>query len=104
MQSGGEGDVYLLSIPGFVWFKANDTSAAPRAGHTCEFAGGRQMISIGGLDPTATNFNNGYLMPDNNTKTLGVFDLVDLTWKTEYDSNAQPYTLPAAVQSWYSSP
>ena len=46
----GYSDVYVLTIPGFVWFKVSFDSNSARFQHTCEVAGGRQLINIGGLD------------------------------------------------------
>ena len=92
--------VYVLSLPGFVWFRVNDTTATPRLGHTCEVAGNRQMISIGGLDPAfsaAVNFS----AVDLNHQGLGVFDMVDLAWTNTYDATAAPYTAPDPVKEWY---
>ena len=95
--------VYILSLPGFVWFKANNTSSEPRTGHTCELAGNRQMISIGGLNPThsaAVNFSD----VDINPQGLGIFDMVELNWTNTYDANAAPYTAPDVVKEWYTRP
>ena len=94
---------YVLSLPGFVWFKANDTSAKPRTGHTCELAGKRQMISIGGLDPAATQ-TVAFLPPDTNPQGLGIFDMVQMKWTNQFDANADPYTLPDPIKAWYSDP
>ena len=93
--------VHALSLPGFVWFKSNDTSAAPRSGHACVRAGNRQMISVGGVDSTVDVSNKAFLQEDPNTYGLGVFDMVDLKWKDSYDADADPYVAPEAIQSWY---
>ena len=102
-QQIGFNHTYVLSLPGFNWFKVNDTSAKPRTGHTCELAGNRQMISIGGLDPTSNptvNFSDA----DTNPQGLGVFDMVQLKWTNEYDANAAPYTSADPIKAWYSNP
>ena len=95
--------VYVLTLPGFVWFKSDDSSAAPRTGHTCELIGNRQMVSIGGLDPSKAMRPN-FQDVDTNPQGLGIFDLVQLRWTGAYDANASPYQLPSVVQDWYNSP
>ena len=100
-ESNSKTEVYVLSLPGFVWFKSNDTSASPRNRHTCEVGAGRQMISIGGLDPTTAGTISAFQQEDSFSNSLGIFDMVDLTWKNNYDANAQPYVMPLAVASWY---
>ena len=94
--------VYVLSIPGFVWFKTNAT-AQPRTGHTCEAIGNRHMISIGGLNPTVPW---GYAVNQSDpwNQTLGVFDMVDLDWTGSYDPYAPPYVPSQVVSDWYAKP
>ena len=101
--------VYVLSIPGFVWFKANDTSAHPRTGHSCEQIGPRSMISIGGLDPTVGwHDDNSWTNPWNKTdpwnQTLSVFDMTNLSWTGSYDPQAPRYEVPQVVRDWYARP
>ena len=95
--------VYVLSLPGFVWFKANDTSAPPRNWHTCERVGNRQMLSIGGLDSSVDLFDATNQV-DTWNQGLGVFDMVELEWTDRYNAEAAPYTLPVPIQDWYSNP
>ena len=95
--------VYVLSLPGFVWFKSNDTSAQAKTMHTCELAGNRQMISFCGIDPSevyAQSFNSTDPWPQG----LGIFDMVELQWTGLYDATASPYTPANVVQNWYSQP
>lgn len=47
-------DMYILSVPGFHWFKAPTISGGPRAFHTCNVVGKRQMLVVGGV-----NYNLG---------------------------------------------
>lgn len=87
------GRVYILSLPAFVWTRA-PASSAWRYAHYCQVIGSRQMLSIGGAaaDWSAKDsFANG----------LQVFDMVDLTWKTNYDAKAKPYQRPTMVESLY---
>ena len=102
-QQEGFNTVYVLSLPGFVWFKSNDTTAEPRAGHSCELVGNRQMLSIGGINPSK-NTSDGFASSDTFPQGLGIFDMVQMKWTTSYDAHAAPYTLPATIQSWYNQP
>ncbi|KAH8887945.1 hypothetical protein GQ53DRAFT_264931 [Thozetella sp. PMI_491] len=87
------GDLYVLSLPGFVWFKSNLTTAPVRARHKCVASGDSQMISIGGwVDP----------VPDVWPQGLGVFDLPSLSLKSSYDPESGVYDSPQAVKEWYS--
>ena len=97
--------VYILSLPGFVWFKSNDSSAEARTAHTCELIGNRQMISIGGLNPSKSQrVNFAVSGVDSNPQGLGIFDMVDLKWTNTYDANAAAYEVPNVVREWYSNP
>jgi hypothetical protein len=92
--------VYVLSLPGFVWFKVNDTSAEPRTQHTCNVAGNRQVISLGGVSPGMPwpiYLNTTDTLPQG----LGIFDMVDLRWTDNFDAGAPAYTLPSVIQNWY---
>ncbi|MCJ1327770.1 hypothetical protein MMC10_004445 [Thelotrema lepadinum] len=95
--------VYVLSLPGFVWFKGNDTSAEPRTGHTCEVIGSRQMISIGGINPVL-GLDGGLGNTDPWPQGLGIFDMVELEWVNAYNATAAAYVVPLAVQNWYNEP
>ena len=94
-------DLYVLSLPGFQWFKVGDTFGGPRASHSCVVAGQRQMISIGGT--SSNNFNGGgtnWDEPDTFGQGIGIFDMTALTWSTEgaYDAYAKKYeSLPSSV-------
>ena len=95
-------EVYVLSLPGFVWTKANYPSENPRTRHRCN-ARGRQMIVTGGLNPTRENRSAVTYGKDIWTQGIGIFDLTDMAWKDEYDVNAAPYKTPELVKSWYST-
>lgn len=97
-------DMYLLTLPGFHWFKINDTFGGQRASHSCVVAGNRQMISIGGL--TSNNFNglnSNWEERDIFPQGIGIFDMTALAWNTrgEYDANAKEYESPEVVNKWY---
>ena len=94
---------YILSLPAFVWFKINDTSAEPRTQHKCNVAGNRQVISVGGINPTV-QYPDYFTQTDSWAQGLGVFDMVDLKWTNTYDAGAAAYTLPSVLQDWYNQP
>ena len=107
IETEAQFSVYILSIPGFVWFKANDTSAQPRVGHTCELIGNRQMVSIGGINPnisTGPTGPGGLNFADPWPQGLGIFDMVALRWTNSYDANAAPYTPANVIENWYNQP
>ncbi|KAG8158440.1 hypothetical protein KVR01_011562 [Diaporthe batatas] len=97
-------DLYILSLPGFVWFRANTTSPA-RSSHACIVAntqtGSRQMLVVGG---TGTgNVSGRFTRPDVWAQGIGVLDLPSLSWKDRYDADAGPYEPPQAVADWYAN-
>ena len=88
--------VHILSLPGFVWFKAGDTSAAPRSGHTCQLAG-KHMISIGGVDPTKDQVSQFLNSWDDNVIGVSVFDTVDLLWRSYHNAGAPNYSTSSII-------
>ena len=85
------GDFYVFSLPDFVWFSANYTSAVPRAWIRCVALGDSQMVVVGGYtDPS----------PDPWSQGLGVFDLSSMSPRTSYDPKAGPYDSPGIVKDW----
>ena len=60
MANNAERDkVYVLSLPAFVWFKANYISVDPRMEHTCHIVG-NQTLSIGGFNPSLVDSSVAY--------------------------------------------
>ena len=96
-------EVYVLSVPSFVWFKVNYTSSNPRVDHTCIVAGNRQMLSIGGLNPSATSQIAAFNDTDPFWQGIKVFDLTLLQWTNHYNASAAPYTVPTAVAAHYAA-
>lgn len=92
-------DVYVLSLPGFVFFKARGPSTA-RNDHACAAAGRRQLVSVGGTDGQL-GFPGSLLDPDPWTNGIGVFDMTEMTWKDGYDAAARDYESPTVVKDWY---
>jgi hypothetical protein len=99
-------EVYVLSIPGFVWFMLSGPTVAPaRYAHTCELVGSRQLLSIGGLDNPQSNPNIyfDFTIPDPFTQGIGIFDMTDSAWKTGYDADEPSYQTPQIVKDWYAA-
>lgn len=99
-------EVYVLSIPGFVWFMLSGPNVAPaRSAHTCELVGGRQLMSIGGLDnpQSESNVYLDFTIPDPFTQGIGIFDMTDSVWKTGYDVDGPTYQTPQIVKDWYAA-
>ncbi|PNH75883.1 hypothetical protein VD0001_g1664 [Verticillium dahliae] len=93
-------DVYILSLPGFVWTKAEYEAKGSRTAHACVVAGNRQMISIGGVDD---NKGSPAIWEDIDPRPqgLGIFDMTQLKWTDAFDADAGAYESPAEVQAWY---
>ncbi|KAK8135305.1 hypothetical protein PG984_003245 [Apiospora sp. TS-2023a] len=104
-------DMYVLSLPGFVFFKLPNLGV-PRAAHACALVGpfsgegnkrsARQMLSVGGAEYA---WGDQYLEPildsDPWKQGLGIFDLTDMAWKNQYNAGADPYDTPGMVRDWY---
>ncbi|KAL9036718.1 MAG: hypothetical protein Q9180_004135 [Flavoplaca navasiana] len=94
-------EVYVLSLPAFRWFKADYPAQYPRFRHSCNVVGNRQMLSIGGQDPT--NIYNNTFTADPFLQGLGIFDLTTMQWSDQYNAEAEPYETPAVVKAWYAA-
>lgn len=90
-------DVFILSLPAFTWTTAPYMPKSPRYLHSCAVVGKRQMLVVGGVDENIWNS----LTPDPWPQGLGIFDMTDLKWKTDYDANAEDYETPSTVRLWY---
>ncbi len=97
------GDVFVLTLPGFTWFRAPQGAGLSRFLHTCDAVGSRQLISIGGLDNGNRKFNYSdiYQSPDPFTQGIGIFDMTSMEWMPSYNANAAPYESPSVVKDWY---
>ncbi|KAM3070000.1 hypothetical protein ACMFMG_003964 [Clarireedia jacksonii] len=91
--------VYILLLPAFRWIRAGG-SAPSRAGSACLVVGNRQMISIGGRDPTSTA---EYATADPWNFGIGMFDLTKLSWTDTYNAYASVYQRPAVVSEYYAA-
>ncbi|KAH8752940.1 hypothetical protein BGZ57DRAFT_912299 [Hyaloscypha finlandica] len=97
-------EIYVLSIPGFVWFKADYPPQSPRIFHTCEVVGRRQLVTIGGLNHHySPSIPNVWDVKDTFSQGLGIFDMTDMVWKDSYDANASDYRSPEVVKDWYAA-
>ncbi|TDZ26010.1 Kelch repeat-containing protein [Colletotrichum orbiculare MAFF 240422] len=92
-------EVYVLSLPGFVFFKANGPSTK-RADQACVVVGQRQMLSVGGTDGFL-GYPNSLTDPDPWASGLGVFDLTQMKWVDGYNAHAEAYESPEVVRQWY---
>jgi Kelch motif len=95
-------EVFVLSLPGFVWFKAGYPPVSARHMHTCDITGrgGNQMVVVGGLDPTVPTSQIN-VSTDPWTNGINVFDLSIMRWKDAYDPNDASYQTPSVVRDWY---
>lgn len=91
-------EVWVFSLPGFVWQRVDASHNQARFGHTCHLVGNRQLMTIGGGDP---NLPAPWNSTDQFTNGIGVFDLVDSKWTTGYNANAAQYQRPKVLQDWY---
>ena len=82
----------------FKWFRASGVGAK-RAWHCCELIGKRQMLVIGGTDPS---FPSGTI-PDPRKHGLGIFDMTDLSWSSSYNASSKPYEQPPVVKQFYAA-
>ncbi|KAI4229611.1 MAG: hypothetical protein LQ349_006367 [Xanthoria aureola] len=93
--------IYVLSLPAFAWFKADYPAQHPRIGQTCHLVGKRQVLSMGGRDPT--DVYNDTTSADPFLQGLGIFDLPTMQWSDGYNAVAEPYETPTVVKAWYAA-
>lgn len=98
----------MLSLPAFRWFRANYTSPFPRYGHTCHATKTRQMIMIGGTNPLNSsdfyaNGDQGGEPQDPWDQGIAVFDMTALKLADSFQSRADSYEPPYAIQQYYNS-
>jgi hypothetical protein len=97
-------DVFVLSMPAFRWFKTNAPTESRRANHFCQVIGQRQMLVIGGRDPSHDSNTDGSFWPNDAdpwTRGLNIFDMTALKWTNRYNANAKDYEQPAMVKQYY---
>ncbi|KAL2046377.1 hypothetical protein N7G274_001824 [Stereocaulon virgatum] len=92
-------DVFILSMPSFVWFKAGTTTQVRRANHFCQVIGQGQMLVIGGHNPAPEGFLDGV---DPWTRGMNIFDMNSLNWTGAYNPGII-YDRPPVVQQYYTN-
>lgn len=98
-------EIYVLSLPAFVWFKADYPAKSSRQSHTCHVVGNRQLLTVGGIDG-AFQENDSFNLPnatDPFALGLGIFDLTKMEWSNKYDADALPYESPQVISEYYRS-
>ncbi|KAK5624900.1 hypothetical protein RRF57_000616 [Xylaria bambusicola] len=87
-------DVWILSLPSFIWTKIPGTADHARAGHQCLTPYPDQMVSIGGFRPMS-----GYSVKCLDS-IIEVFNLTEGKWLSSYDpSRWSSYGVPEVVHS-----
>ncbi|KAF4637225.1 hypothetical protein G7Y89_g847 [Cudoniella acicularis] len=84
-------ETWVLTLPSFTWILVNSGSL-PRYGHTCHFAGSRQMLTIGGQDTTDLTASCDW-----EYMGIAVFDLTSLVWGSVFSSSKPAYQLPSQI-------
>ncbi|RDL33728.1 uncharacterized protein BP5553_08096 [Venustampulla echinocandica] len=87
-------DVWVLSIPSFVWMKVKSgTAAHGRAGHRCTKPYPDQMIVVGGYTSSP-----GLSLNCLDGGFIQIFNLSSAEWMTSYDpSKWSNYTVPSVI-------
>jgi hypothetical protein len=83
-------ETWVLSLPSFQWQMVHSGNS-PRYSHTCHVVG-RQMITVGGSDTSKTRSGCDW-----ETKGIGVLDMSAVTWGSQFNVNADPYSVPTAI-------
>lgn len=94
-------EVFVLTLPAFVWLKANYTPSDPRVHHTCHVVGNRQLLSVGGLNPSLPNLTVAWNHTDPYAEGLKGFDMTSLQWTNYYNASAAPYVPSDPVMAHY---
>jgi hypothetical protein len=92
--------VSVLSIPSFNWYTLPLDATHSRTRHSCNVAGNRQMIIVGGV---TANIGNANQKPDPWSQGLGVFDLTDLVWRDSFDPGLSAYQTPNVIKEHISA-
>ncbi|KAH0563239.1 hypothetical protein GP486_002194 [Trichoglossum hirsutum] len=97
----GLDQVYVLSLPGFVWIQANYTSKDPRAFQKCHVVGGRQLLSVGGINSSFVSLYGAFNDTDPYPHGLKVFDMTEMKWTETFNASAAAYVPPDVVTTYY---
>ncbi len=89
-------DAWVLTLPGFHWTRiTSPNGSGQRTFHQCIVVGNRQMLSIGGEDETKRDQRDPW------PNGMGILDMTELKWTTEYKPDAAKYEQPRLIQDWY---
>ncbi|KAI9820849.1 MAG: hypothetical protein M1832_003482 [Thelocarpon impressellum] len=96
-------EVYVLTLPAFQWVRVAYGGTRPRYGHKCYIVAERQMLFVGGLDPSQVNTTAVFMTKDNVQQGLGVFDMGALSWMPGLSVDPTPYVQNGQLALIYSS-
>jgi len=94
-SDGPYGDVWVLSIPSFKWFRVSGLATTPWAppryeAMTCHIVGGgSKMLVYGGRN----DVDNQCI----DRTGIHVFGMAKLTWEQVYDPNGEEYQVPKEI-------
>lgn len=92
--------VWSRSLPAFHWQVHNTDSQYARVRHSCNVAGNRQMLVVGGQVSDAESTLDA-LIRDPWPQGVGVYDLAALSWSDSFDADAEPYVTPDVIKANY---
>ncbi|ORY13046.1 hypothetical protein BCR34DRAFT_600168 [Clohesyomyces aquaticus] len=84
-------DLYVLSMPSFIWTAVFLDGATPRWGHNCHRVNNRQLVTVGG------NVTN--LPCDWEAKGVAFLDMTTITWGSVFLTNTTAYEVPLEIYS-----
>ena len=103
-------EVWVLSIPSFLWIAVNDTNniergndeqSAGRRGHTCTMWQEDRMIVVGGLylrfASTVPQTAGGISICDPTNSPIRLLDTSTYSWQTQFIPNTTDYRIPSVV-------
>ncbi len=94
-------NVFILSLPSFVWFEIPAPTSSRRIEMTCQVIGKRHMLVMGGSRLTTEQQPSVLGISDPWKNRLGIFDMTELVWKFDYNASAAPYERPQVIQDYY---
>ena len=94
-------EVYILTLPAFQWVKVDFPAVKPRYGHRCYTVGNRQMMFVGGVDPSQVNATAAFESKDNVQQGLGVLDMSSLEWMPGLFADEAPYVQNGQISDIY---
>ncbi|KAK8055646.1 hypothetical protein PG993_000873 [Apiospora rasikravindrae] len=86
-------DIWVLSLPSFTWIKIYE-GVLPRLGHSCHLVGGRQMITVGGINSTDITGNCDW-----EWMGVAILDLSTNAWGSVFDAQKPPYEVNPEISA-----